>query len=116
MNHPPAILKNKSDRTVEFRYGGELHIFKPGEEKFVNGEVAHHALYVTNTKLLDVTSTKLNQEEKHEMTAQEHEVAQNVPFEQMKWIELVKQGSALGVYKPGMSRQQLTEKLKGKPF
>ncbi len=91
------VLINKTGKTVEFLFDGKPQIFAPGEKKIVDGVIAHHALYQVNTKL---------QEYKNE--EEEEKTIFNMP-----WKELISLASKKGVFKPGLSREELIKRLQG---
>jgi len=108
------VWKNKTGKPIEFMHGGRLFIFEAGEQKPLDGEVSYHVIHFVNTDLTDVTGEHKKDEpyEKIDKTEEEKEAAKTISWDDLKWKDLVKSGSALGFYKPGMSRRELLEKLK----
>lgn len=108
------IWKNKTGKVIEFMYGGQPYMFEPGEQKPLDGDVTYHVQHYVNTNLTDVTGEHKKDEpyEKIDKTEGEKEAAKTISWDDLKWKDLVKAGSALGFYKPGMSRRELLIELK----
>lgn len=99
MTYEPRILFNPKSEPVEFRYGGIIYIFNPGEKKLVEPEVAKHALKYVNTGL------KVYEEGDDAFTG-------GIAYDKLPWKELVSMASKRGIFKPGMSKDALLRKLK----
>lgn len=54
VNYPIRILKNETDKPIEFMCGGKIIIFKAGEQRPLDGFEAYHALNQVNTGLTEV--------------------------------------------------------------
>lgn len=99
MKYEPKILVNKTGHEVEFFCGGTIHIFKPREQRPVDGFVAHHALNRANTGLTEVgTEPKMP----------------SMPVDEMNWKQLRQMVGKDGekVYKLGMNREELIKAIK----
>ena len=99
LKYEPKVLENKTDKEIEFRCGGHIYIFKPGERKPLDGFVAYHALKVVNTGLTEVGAKK--------------EVKMDVPLKDMSWKQLRQMVDKEGkkIYKMGMNRKELEEAI-----
>ena len=102
MEYPPKILINRQKTTVEFRCGGQIFIFKPGEKKLLDGFVAYHALNETKTGL-----EEFNEEIEQEELAKTNAVMPD--FRGLKFQKLV--SLAKGDFKPGMKHEDLVKLL-----
>ena len=123
MEYQPKILKNDSDHKVEFRCGGAIYIFEPGEKRLLNGFVAYHALNHAKAGLTDVTSGEIQVPTKPNPTVAAgvstpqtgpEVVPQNgkIDYRQLKWKELVQAVKCKG-YTVGMNREQIYALLEG---
>lgn len=103
--YDPKILYNPTGQKVEFRCGGISYAFKPGEKKALDGYVAYHALNMVNTGL-------------QELHLDDTEAVSQAPegeidYESMPWKKLVSLASEKGIFKPGMSKDDLIKELNG---
>jgi hypothetical protein len=111
----PRVWKNDSGKPFEFRYGGKLIIFEAGEVKPLDGEISYHIqVHVKGHPLQDVTGVHKSKEayDTTEVTEETKEAAKTISWDALAWKDLVKAASALGIYKPGMSRRELLLELK----
>ena len=92
-------LLNPNKVPVEFRCGGVLYIFKPGESRELDEYVAKHALERQHAPLVEHT----------QMHDKEVKVS-DIVYSQMPWKKLVQMASARGLFKMGTKRPEL-EKL-----
>ena len=92
------ILFNPDTKPVEFRYGGQVFIFKPKESRNLPDEVATHALERSHAPLVEHTP----------MYDKQVEISDTI-YSELPWRKLVSMASARGVHKIGMNRIQ-TEK------
>lgn len=111
MTYEPKVLYNPTDKKVEFMCNRITYIFKPYEKKILEGFVAHHALHFVNTGLIEYSI-----DGKPEVTKVAEEFVlpadAEIAYETLPWRKLVSIGSARGIFAPGMSKEDLIEKLK----
>jgi hypothetical protein len=93
-------LLNPNKEPVEFRCGGVLYIFKPGESRELDEYVAKHALERQHAHLVVHTPMFDNQ------------VAfSDTIYSQMPWKKLVQMASARGLFKMGTKRADVERLL-----
>ena len=101
MNYEPKILFNPKNEKVEFLYDHQSYVFEPGEKKNLNGEVAWHALRLTNTGLKEYVP------ETDDISVTSSDVA----YDKMPWGELISLASERGLFKPGMGKAATVKAL-----
>lgn len=99
MIYKPKVLYNPSEERVEFRCGGESHVFEPGEKQNLDGFVAHHALTEVNTGL------------KEYIPGEGDVKVSNVAYDRMPWRKIVSLASERGVFKPKMTKEETIQAL-----
>ena len=97
MEYEPKILVNKTGRKVEFFCDSRLYVFMPGEQRALDGFVAHHALHETKTGLSEVGVDTF--------------VKPDIPIKDFTWNQLrhMKDKKGNKFYKMGMDRKTLIE-------
>lgn len=101
MIYEPKVIFNSGSEPVEFMQGGQIHIFKPGEKKMLDGFVAHHVLREMNGPL----------KEYEPGTDDESVSSTNIAYDKMKWGKLVQLASERGIFKPGMDKAATVKAL-----
>ena len=91
------ILFNPKDTVVEFMCNHQVYIFQPGEKKLLDKAVAFHALHYANAGLLPYDGTL--------------EVSGAIDYGKMPWRQVVSMASKRGLFKPGMSREEINKIL-----
>jgi hypothetical protein len=103
MHNEPKILFNPTNEPIEFRAGGTIYIFQPGEHRPVDGFAAHIALEMTNTGLIPYVEGTESEPLKS---------AEEAELDKLSWSQLRLKAAQLGVYKPGepgMDRKNVTK-------
>jgi len=93
-------LLNPNKTPVEFRCGGVLYIFKPGESRELDEYTAKHALERQHAPLVVHTP----------MYDKEVKVSDTI-YSQMPWKKLVQMSSARGLFKMGTKRADVEKAL-----
>lgn len=109
MKFNPKLLHNPTDKVREFKCAGETHIFQPGEKRILDGLAADHALKEDGLGLVEFSIDNM----KPEVIFSDKTTTTEVNYGDLPWKELVKLGSASGVFKPGMKKDALVEALRG---
>jgi len=99
MIYEPRVLFNPKSEPVEFMCGGQSFVFKPGEKKMLEPEVANHALKMVNTGL------KVYEEGDDAFT-------EGIAYDKLPWKELISMASERGIFKTGMDRNTILMILK----
>lgn len=94
------ILFNAGTEPVEFRYGGQVFIFKPKESKNIDDVIATHALERSHAPLVVHTP----------MYDKQVEISDTV-YSEMPWRKLVQMASARGIFKPGKGRADVEKMM-----
>lgn len=102
MHNQPKVLYNPTDEPIEFRAGGSIYIFQPGEHRPIDGFAAHIALEMTHTGLIEYRE---GVEEQPLQSAAESDL------NKLSWVELRMRGAKAGFYKPGMKKDEVIQKL-----
>jgi hypothetical protein len=78
----------------------QTYIFKPGEKRVLEGNVADHALRFINTglKVYDGLNEPVGK-------------STGVAYDKMAWKDLVSMASKRGLFKPPMTREQIQKLL-----
>ena len=98
MTHQPKTLFNPTSSVVEFMCGGRTYVFPPGHKELMEGFVAYHALKQENTGLVEYDG--------------QDSTPNSLPLNDMPWRALISLGSKLGVFQPGMRREELIRAIK----
>ena len=91
---------NPTKKTVEFRYGGEPHVFKPGESKALPDHIAKHAIRRARAPLVE-----------HTQTYDKDVAFSDTKYSNMGWKAIQGLASSRGLFKLGMSRSDVEEAL-----
>jgi hypothetical protein len=94
------ILFNPNKKPVEFRCGGQIYIFKPGESRELDEYTALHALNRQHAPLVEHTPM-YDKEVKFSDTK----------YSKLPWRKLVQMASARGLFKLGISRPDVEKAL-----
>ena len=125
MIYRAKVLKNPTGKTIEFMCGHQTYIFKPGEEKMLEGFSAHHGLKEVNTGLIEVIPGEgiavgyaaVDQEElKKEMKMGEWgegaKLSRGKEIDDLTYDQLRKLAKVKGVLKFGMNREAILKVLR----
>jgi hypothetical protein len=95
-----VILFNPDTKPVEFRYGGQIFIFKPKESRNLPDEVALHALERQHAPLVE-----------HTPMYDKQVAFSDTVYSELPWRKLVSMASARGIFKPGSSRAEVEKNM-----
>lgn len=91
-------LHNPTKQLIEFGYGGQVYFVEAGKTKDFEDKVVAHCVKHVNNALVEVVEE-----------LEEASVELPTDINEMDWNELRKH--AKGVYKPGMTREEVLEAL-----
>ena len=89
-------LINPTKNNIEFRYGGQVYYFLPGESKELPEHVAKHALDRAKAPLT-----------LHTPMYDKEVTISDIEYPKLPWKQLVHLASERGLFKPGNSREDV---------
>lgn len=98
MNYEPKIVYNPTNKKIEFMCDRMCYIFEPGEKRILEGFVAYHALFQTNSGLVEYDGKDTR--------------PAGLDYDNMPWRTMVSLASEAGIFKPGMRRDTLIRALR----
>jgi hypothetical protein len=94
----PKILFNPNNKDVEFMFDHLVYVFRPGEKKFLDYDVAIHGLG-SGCGVIEYDGSS------------EAKFSEGIAYDKMPWRELVSVASKRGLFKPPMAREEVIKAM-----